>query len=153
MDIRGKSPGPAGALSNFSAHPFVFDGVKCTGAEGPIQSFKFDNPEVQQEVCKLSGREAKAKGQERNDAWKSAQKLWWQGQKYDRHSQAYQDLLDRLFDALFENRDFRAALLASGDEELTHSIGNPDPRETVLTEQEFCSRLMKLRIRLQSIPQ
>ncbi len=153
MDIRGKSPGPAGALSNFSAHPFVFDGVKCAGAEGPIQSFKFDDPESQREVCQLPGREAKAKGQERNEVWKNTQKLWWQGREYGRHSQEYQNLLDRLFDALFENLDFRAALLASGDEELTHSIGNPDPSETVLTEQEFCSRLMKLRTRLQSMSQ
>ncbi len=148
MDISSKAAGPAGALSNFHAHPFVFDGVECAGAEGPIQSFKFDDPEVQREICKLSGREAKARGRERNEAWKSVQRLWWQGQEYDRHSQAYQDLLDRLFDALLENADFQATLLSSGDEELTHSIGSSDPRETVLTEQEFCSRLMKLRLGL-----
>lgn len=151
MDIMSKTAGPAGALSNFYAHPFVFDGVECAGAEGPIQSFKFDDPETQRQVCKFPGREAKAKGRERNEAWKGVQMLWWQGREYDRHSSEYQDLLDRLFDALFENVDFQAALLSSGDEPLTHSIGKHDPRETVLTEQEFCSRLMKLRARLQEI--
>lgn len=148
IDIRSGKPGPAGALSNFCAYPFTFDEVCCAGAEGLIQSLKFDDPEVQREICGLVGREAKLRGQERDAAWKEAQKLWWQGQEYDRHSGAYQHLLDRLFDALSENPDFRAALLASGDEELTHSIGKVDPRETVLTGQEFCSRLMRLRRRL-----
>ncbi|MEK9151308.1 MAG: hypothetical protein AAB547_01610 [Patescibacteria group bacterium] len=149
MDIKSKAVGSAGILSNFSAHPFVFDGVECAGAEGPIQSFKFDDPEMQKEICGLSGREAKARGQERNEIWKKDQKLWWNGKKYDRHSQEYQDLLDRLFDALLENPDFQAALLSTGDEELTHSIGVSDPRETVFTEHEFCSRLMIRRTRLQ----
>ncbi len=148
IDIRSGEPGPAGALSNFCAYPFIFDGVHCAGAEGLIQSFKFDDPKVQREICRLVGREAKFRGRERDDAWKKAQRLWWQGQEYDRHSEAYQHLLDRLFGALSENPDFRIALLASGDEELTHSIGKADPRETVLTEQEFCSRLMRLRHRL-----
>lgn len=148
IDIRGGEPGPAGALSNFCAYPFIFDWVCCAGAEGLIQSFKFDDPKVQCEICRLVGREAKFRGRERDAAWKKVQKLWWQGQEYDRHSEAYQHLLDRLFDALSENPDFRAALLASGDEELAHSIGKVDPRETVLTEQEFCSRLMRLRHRL-----
>ncbi|MDQ5976199.1 MAG: hypothetical protein QG664_112 [Patescibacteria group bacterium] len=148
IDIKGGEPGPAGALSNFCAYPFIFDGVCCAGAEGLIQSFKFDDPKVQREICGLVGREAKFRGRERDGAWKKTQKLWWQGQEYDRHSEAYQDVLDRLFDALSGNSDFRAALLASGDEELTHSIGKADPGETVLTEQEFCSRLMGLRSRL-----
>ena len=148
IDIRGGEPGPAGALSNFCAYPFIFDGVRCAGAEGLIQSFKFDDPKVQREICGLVGREAKFRGRERDVAWKKAQRLWWQGQEYDRHSEAYQHLLDRLFGSLSENPDFRIALLASGDEELTHSIGKADSRETVLTEQEFCSRLIRLRHRL-----
>ena len=148
IDIRGGEPGPAGALSNFCAYPFIFDGVRCAGAEGLIQSFKFDDPKVQREICGLVGREAKFRGRERDVAWKKAQRLWWQGQEYDRHSEAYQHLLNRLFGSLSENPDFRIALLASGDEELTHSIGKADPRETVLTEQEFCFRLMRLRHRL-----
>jgi hypothetical protein len=145
IDIKGGER-PAGALSNFCAYPFIFDGVCCAGAEGP-QSFKFDDPKVQREICGPSG-EGQISGRERDGAWKKTQKLWWQGQEYDRHSEEYQDVLDRLFDALSGNSDFRAALLASGDEELTHSIGKADPGETVLTEQEFCSRLMRLRSRM-----
>lgn len=145
IDIKGSEFGSAGALSNFCAYPFIFDGIWCAGAEGPIQSFKFNDPKLQCEICGLVGRKAKSRGRERDDAWKKVQKLWWQGEEYDRHSEEYQHLLDRLFDALSGNIDFQVALLASGNEELTHSIGSSDPRETVLTEQEFCSRLMRLR--------
>lgn len=149
IDIMGKSQGPAGALSNFRLYLFTFDGVECAGAEGPLQSFKFQDLEVQREICMLSGPKAKARGQERNCIWKNAQKLWWLGKEYDRHGPEYQELLDRLFDALLENEDFRAALLSSGNEILVHSIGSSDPRDTVLTEQEFCDRLMIRRRRLQ----
>lgn len=37
------------------------------------------------------------------------------------------------------------ALRASGNSVLTHSIGKTDPRKTVLTAKEFCSRLTELR--------
>jgi predicted NAD-dependent protein-ADP-ribosyltransferase YbiA (DUF1768 family) len=148
MDIKGRSSGPAGELSNFTAHEFIFDGVRCKCSEGPLQAFKFEDLEVQKEICMLSGREAKARGRERNEAWQSSQKLWWQGVEYDRDSYDYQNLLDRLFDALAENKEFKISLLATGAEELTHSIGETDLTKTILTEKEFCQRLMKIRRRI-----
>jgi hypothetical protein len=116
--------------------------------EGLLQSFKFDKKPVQVEVCKLAGLAAKYRGKKRNKAWKRAQKLWWNGQEYDRHGKEYQDLLDRAYEALFENESFRNALRASGKSHLTHSMGNSNPSDTVLTEREFCSRLEKLRAKL-----
>ncbi|WP_226377912.1 NADAR family protein [Citrifermentans bremense] len=44
--------------------------------------------------------------------------------------------------------EFADDLLATGEEVLTHSIGEQDPRKTVLTEDEFCSRLMANRSRI-----
>lgn len=68
MDIGSKSTYPAGALSNFSPHPFTFDGVECASMEGLLQSFKQDKPHIQVETCKLVGLQAKRKGQKRNRA-------------------------------------------------------------------------------------
>jgi hypothetical protein len=34
MDIGSRGEYPAGALSNFSAHGFVVDGVRCASMEG-----------------------------------------------------------------------------------------------------------------------
>jgi len=148
MDIGSGRGYPSSALSNFAAHRFVFDEVECAGMEGLVQAFKFDKPWVQAYVCGLIGIGAKRAGQRRNKAWKRVQKLWWKGVAYDRHGPEYQDLLDRAFDALATNEGFRKALLASGDAVLTHSIGRRDASETVLTQAEFCRRLMNLRRRL-----
>ena len=76
--------------------------------------------------------------------------LHWQGVDYKRDSQEYQDLLDRAYEALSTNDGFARALLATGDAILTHSIGKRKKNETVLTQQEFCSRLMINRERLKN---
>ncbi len=149
MDVGSRAGYPASALSNFTPHPFVFDGVKCASMEGLLQSFKFNQPRIQIKVCKLVGIGAKRRGQKRNKAWKRVQKLWWKGVAYKRHEDEYQQLLDRAFNALSQNTSFQQALLATGDSSLTHTIGNSKKSETCLTENEFCSRLKQLRQKLQ----
>jgi predicted NAD-dependent protein-ADP-ribosyltransferase YbiA (DUF1768 family) len=146
MDIGSGKEYPANALSNFAPHPFVFDGVEVSSAEGLLQSFKFKNFEIQKEVCKLVGRKAKFRGKSKK--WYTDQKLYWNGVEYDRSSKEYQELLDRAFDALAENASFQKALLASGKATLTHEIGKSKENETVLTKREFISRLNKIRDRL-----
>ena len=146
MDIGSGSGFPSGTLSNFAPHPFVIDGVECNSMEGFLQSLKFSNPEMQKEVCKLVGKAAKFKGKKKK--WWRTQTLDWQGVEIARSSEEYQVLLDRAFDALAQNSGFRAALLATGNSVLTHSIGKTKITETVLTRQEFCSRLTKIRERI-----
>ena len=143
MDIGSGSGFPSATLSNFAPHPFVIDGVECNSMEGFLQSLKFSNPEMQKEVCKLVGKAAKFKGKKKK--WWRTQTLHWQGTEIPRDSQEYQELLDRAFNALAQNSGFRAALLATGNSVLTHSIGKTKITETVLTRQEFCSRLTKIR--------
>ena len=147
MDVGSNNKYPAGALSNFSPHPFVLDGIECNSMEGFLQSVKFKSPDMQKEVCKLVGFGAKRKGAKKT--WKRTQTLYWQGKEYKRKSQEYQDLLDRAYDELAKNEKFQKALLASQNANLTHSIGKNKKADTVLTVQEFCSRLMKIRKRLQ----
>ena len=143
MDIKSGCGYPAASLSNFSPHPFVIDGVQCASMEGFLQSLKSPYPEVQVQICTLVGIVAKRRGA-RID-WKKDQTLHWQGVEYKRESKEYQTLLDRAYLAINENDGFRRALLATGTAELKHSIGRSNPKETVLTEREFVSRLMKLR--------
>jgi len=54
-------------------------------------------------------------------------------------------LLDEAFQALSQNESFKKALIATGDAVLTHTMGKSRQNETVLTQNEFCSRLMRLR--------
>lgn len=150
MDIGSGSGYPSSALSNFAPHPFEIDGILCNSMEGFLQSLKFSNPEMQIEVCKMVGKQAKFKGKRKK--WWKTQTLWWQGIPIKRDSLEYQELLDRAFEALSKNESFKKALIATGNATLTHSIGKNDPTQTVLTRQEFCSRLTRIRSRdLQSL--
>jgi hypothetical protein len=114
--------------------------------EGFLQSLKFKDVAMQIHVCTLVGLAAKFKGKKKR--WWVTQTLYWQGKPFKRDSHEYQDLLDRAFAALSQNEGFQKALLATNNAVLTHSIGKTDPSHTVLTQQEFTSRLTRLRTQL-----
>ena len=144
MDIGSGKGYPAATLSNFSPHKFVFDGVEIASMEGFLQSLKFATPEMQAEVCKLVGIAAKRKGSSKN--WRTTQKLHWQGNVFPRKSDEYQELLDKAYQAMYDQSEgFRKALKAAEGATLEHSIGKSHESDTVLTKREFCSRLTKLR--------
>ena len=133
MEVGGNNKQyPGRNLSNFFPHPFTFRGIEVASMEGFLQGMKFKSPEMQREVFKLVGFAAKKKGAPKN--WQQSQTLWYQGQ------------LDEAYDAMYEqNAAFRKALEDTHDATLTHSIGRTKESETVLTIQEFISRLNKLR--------
>lgn len=144
MDIKSGSGYPAGALSNFAPHPFVFRGVAVSSMEGFLQSLKFKEPDMQKHICTLTGIAAKRAGAKKN--WQRNQILWWDGEPIERDSDEYQELLDEAYSAMFSQNDkARKALLATGNAVLKHSIGRMKISETVLTRQEFCSRLTGIR--------
>jgi hypothetical protein len=144
MNIGSGNKYPANALSNFTYHLFYIDNIQCNSMEGFLQSLKFNNLEIQKEVCLLIGLKAKYRGKHKK--WWRTQKLYWLGKEIDRHSEEYQQLLDRVYQCMFEqSENFRNAFKASENAVLTHSIGKNDSHRTILTNQEFCSRLMKLR--------
>lgn len=145
MNIGSANKGVPSRLSNFTPRKFIFDNVECNSMEGLLQSFKFDKYHIQVEVCKLTGIKAKRRGQKRNKIWKSKQCLWWKEKEYKRDSKEYQKLLDLAFEALFTNRKFKKDLLSTNNAILRHTIGKNKIQDTILTEKEFCNRLMKLR--------
>lgn len=144
MDIGSGNGYPSASLSNFSGHRFVIDNVICNSMEGFLQSLKFKQPLIQEEVCKLTGVKAKYKG--KNKKWWQTQTLYWKEKEIKRESEEYQDLLDRAYQAMYDQSEsFRNALKASNNAILTHSLGKTDKSKTVLTVSEFCSRLTQLR--------
>lgn len=149
MDIGSGTGYPSANLSNFHPHAFIIDGIACASMEGFLQSLKFENPEMQAQVCTLVGKKAKFKGKKKK--WWRDQTLYWRGNPMKRDSEEYQKLLDRVFDALSENTSFQKAFLATNNATLTHSIGKNKISETVLTKQEFCQRLTKIRERLKDV--
>lgn len=144
MNIGSSSGYPSSSLSNFAGHRFEIDGVQCNSMEGFLQSLKFKNFDMQKEVCTLIGKKAKFKGKPKK--WWKTQTLYWNNEEIDRSSVEYQVLLNRAFQAMYDQSEsFRSALKASGNSTLTHSMGKNKKQETVLTTSEFIGRLNKLR--------
>ena len=143
MDIGSGSGYPSSALSNFAPHAFTIDGVECASMEGFLQSLKFSSVEMQEHVCTLVGKAAKFKGKKKN--WWRTQTLYWKGVPMQRQSEAYRLLIERAYNELGRNEGFKRALLATQNSTLTHSMGKSKKNETVLTEQEFCSNLYRVR--------
>ena len=150
IDIGKTNLWPGSELSNFARHPFTYDRIPCQSMEGLLQSLKFDNAATQIQICQLIGYEAKRAGKKHLKDWKIDQRLHWQGYSFDRHGDKYQEFLNEVFLALSRNANFREALMATGNAHLAHSIGKSNPRETVLTEVEFCGRLLVLRALIES---
>ena len=146
MDIGSGTGYPSANLSNFSPHVFTIDGIECNSMEGFLQSLKFQDPEMQKHVCTLVGKKAKFKGKKKK--WWKTQTLYWKGEEIPRDSERYQKLLDKAFNALSQNTSFQKALLATQNATLTHNIGKKKTSETVLTRQEFTSRLTRIRSEL-----
>lgn len=143
INISSKSTGVAGALSNFTPHPFILDGVTCNSMEGFLQSLKFENPDMQVHVASLVGRKAKFKGKKKK--WYVTQTLYWQGVAYARDSDAYTNLIERAFDAYAQNTKVRKILLSTNNAVFEHSMGKRKKSETILTRTEFVSNLTRIR--------
>ncbi len=148
MDIYSKVEYPSNMLSNFAPHEFELDGVKCASMEGFLQSLKYKNAKKQIKVCALVGKEAKKAGNQKF-LWKLTHNVWWQGHKIKRTSPEFAKLIDRAYFELSKIALFSKALLDTGDDELTHSMGSHNKFKTILTEEEFVLRLMQVRAHLQ----
>lgn len=146
VDIHSKSKYPAGALSNFMPYTFIFRGMSFMSMESLLQGLKFEAVEEQNKVFLLVGVEAKRKG--KGHDWHHNQHLWWQGKPMKRCSDEYRNFVEEAFKALSYNNDFQMALKATGNKRLYHTIGISDPTKTVLTEEEFCGILTRLRTKI-----
>ena len=150
LDILSTADDPrAAALSNFLPFPFTLDGVACASMEGFLQSLKTKDRETQLAVCQKSGKAAKKtfEGKRENRRWRLTGFLWWKGNGVFRYGRAYQSLLTRAYDALYENPDFRKVLAETYACRLKHSLGKKHKWQTVLTEKEFIAQLDRLRKR------
>jgi hypothetical protein len=151
IECDSTSTGIGKVLSNLTPHPFVLDGLNCASMEGALQSFKFSDKEMAAELRGMYGYKAFKRGQDGN-RWKDGQRLFWNGKSYQRLTSSYHGLLDRAYDALFEqNVEFQAALAESDKAVLVHTRGKHDPQDSVLTHWEYIYQLYRLRAKVQQI--
>lgn len=146
VDIRAGGDWPIWILSNLTPNAFNFSGLAAASMEGFLQSLKYEDPDEAALVRMLAGRKAKRAGKKRREAWQRSGTLWIEGRPIDRFGPRYQHLLDGVYAALFSQREeARRALLATRDARLLHTIGEVDPALTVLTPDELCDRLTRIR--------
>lgn len=148
LDIVYGNPWPANLLSNMWPHEFEIGGLSYTCMEAFIQSLKFQNEEDARRISKLYNFEARKEGQKGN-GWKKDQILYWNGIELERESQNYNDIVYCAFEHLYDqNFLFRLGLKLTGTVGFDHSVGLDDPKNTVLTRQEFADFLYRLREKL-----
>ena len=146
IDIDDDRPYPANVLSNTFQHSFDFDSVACGSVEGLLQAMKYSDESRQQWMCRLFGSVAQEFGKKQDDIWRATMLLWWKGSTLDRHGSAYQEFLDKVYRTLADQcAEFREGLRATGTATLVHSIGGTDPKQSILTQSEYCGALMRLR--------
>lgn len=143
VDIWSRGKYPADVLSNLCSNGFRFDGMVCGSMEGLLQSLKQKDKDKQRQVCSMKGRNARKMT---STGWQTDQIVWWRGHAIDRQSPDYLDFISAAYQAMFDQSErFRAALMSTRGKRLFHSNGERDSYKTILTEDELCGILTRLR--------
>lgn len=133
-------------LSNLSETPFTLWGESYNSVEAFWQSLKFPKHSDKRRVATLAGIEAKRAGREAP----KADTFIWQGSIIRVGSAEHHALMRMAVKAkLKQNRKILRALLASGDEPITHILhdkdGNVIPDSKTIPGAAFSKILMDLR--------
>ncbi len=135
-DARGR------AMSNFSAHPFVIDGIRCASVEAFIQGIKFPPDDPRREEVFAMGGVA---------AWKMrvyavGDYVWWGGVQISYRSAAHAELIRRAIEAKFaQNPDAFDALTSTRGLEIIHEPGGVESPLTSLPATVYCKILTDIR--------
>ena len=131
-------------LSNLYPYTFTIDEIEVKSMEGMLQSLKTNDINEKKKLWKMYGVDAWRYGQKFNN-WKDNQLLYWNGESIRRNSLLYTQLISKSYDKLFENEEFKFNLKKSMKYNLTHSIGQTDVSNTLLTKDEYIGNMERLR--------
>lgn len=120
--------------------------IKCLSMESFIQGLKIMDPSLQREFMEnFSGLNC-IKLKFAIEDWRKDGFVYLNGNKIDRRSINYSDIITAAYDCLYEtNKIFREiAIPYASKHYLIHSIGKDNASETLLTEDEYISQLYRL---------
>ncbi len=141
VNVGFKHSGPlAKVLSNLFPYEFEFRGKKLYSIESFFQGIKFENIEMQNLVFNYSGLTSNHVKVCSGYDWKETGILYWQGNKIDRYSKEYDDMVDELYISAIQNPLYRNTLLTC-DKLIIHTMGASEKNETVFTRYEFEQQL------------
>ena len=130
----------AKALSNLFPYDFIFRGKKLHSIEAFFQGIKFDDIEMQNLVFNYSGLTSNHIKVCTPYDWKETGIVYWQGEKIDRYSKEYEDIIDELYISAIQNPLYRHALI-NCNKLIIHTMGKEEKSETVFTRYEFEKQL------------
>lgn len=134
---------PEDILSNLCKNTFCFDGVYCQCMEQFLQSLKYQDENIQIEICSSTFYDIE--GDDTSD-WRMDQILWWKGHPINRHSPEYHDFIYNAYMEMYLwSARFRNVLMSTEGKTLLYNSGNTNPYKTILTDEEFCKVLTDLR--------
>lgn len=152
-DIAYKDP-ETSALSNLFPHEFsmntMYGQLTFASMEAFLRSLTWNGPHDSffKEIGKLYGLDAWRIRNVLPD-WRETQILYWNDTAIPRESDAYENLIAKAYDTLFEQSVlFRLALQKTSDKILMHTMGEKDPTKTLLTPDEYIRNLIRERNRL-----
>ncbi len=130
------------ACSNFTHFVFFLDNQFFLSTEGFIQGIMWPEGHINRYMAfSCIGKEAKKFGKEAERKF-----VWWQGKEILFGSPEHHALIVRAMRAKFgQNQTAMEALLATGDDEITHDLGKPESPNTSFPAKLFCETLMKIR--------
>ena len=123
-------------LSNLFPYEFDFRNQHLHSIESFFQGIKFQDVKVQQYVFSYYGLDAVHIQVASGYDWKNTGEVYFQGEKIDRSSLAYDNLVDEVYISALQNPLYRQAL-KKVDRYILHSIGKENKTETVFTRYEF----------------
>lgn len=146
-DINPEGRHPEDILSRLCNNDFCYDGIQCGCMEAFLQSLRYQNPEIQRQVCVMSASELGYRLEEYPTIdWRENQTLWWKGKPIKRDSRKYRRLIYEAHADMFRwSYRFRSVLMQTAEKKLTFDSGNHNPWECLLTDKEFCKILTRLR--------
>lgn len=130
----------AKVLSNLFPYEFTFRGKKLASIEGFFQGIKFEDVDMQNLVLKYSGLDSNNIKVASGYDWKETGIIYWQGQKINRFSKEYDDIVDELYVSAIQNPLYRN-VLKNCNKYILHAMGGTTKEETVFTRYEFEKQL------------
>ena len=126
----------AKVLSNLFPYDFEFRGKKLHSIESFFQGIKFKDAEMQNLVLNYSGLTSNHIKVCTSYDWKETGIVYWQGEKINRYSKEYEDIVDELYISAIQNPLYKNALI-NCDKLILHTMGEEEKTRTVFTRYEF----------------
>lgn len=137
INVGYKLKGPyAKIYSNLFPYKFIFRGKELHCIENFFQGIKFKDKELQDIVLSYSGLNSNYIKAATNYDWKKTGIVYWQGQKINRFSKEYDDIVDELYISAIQNPLYRNALKIC-NKDIIHVMGETEKEKTTFTRYEF----------------